>query len=197
MKRVLIAVACSVMALSAMAINTEVKHGDRIGVLMISQRNAPTTDVRIAEAVLNYLRDELQTRGFDAFRVPATVDTLRLDERPTANYYVEILESHADTSAVGGVGVSAGPVGGEIGMVVGHVAAVMRVYDAKTMSVVDEFDLSQKHKTVAPTGVGIRGFPIVAWIAVPIAQHTQIRAATHAVAREAADRIAAGAHGGQ
>ena len=195
MKQFLIAIATTAMAASAMAIHVDAKHGDRIGVLMVSQQAAPSTDIRIAESVLNYLRDELEVRGFDAFRLQTTYDELRRDDRPVASYYIEIVSSHAEATAQGGIGVATGPVATEIGMIVGRVAAEMRVYDGRTLELVDRIDLSQSHTTVAPTGIGIRGLPIFAWIAVPIAQRTQIRAATHAVARQAADRIASGVAG--
>jgi hypothetical protein len=195
MKRLLIAITCSALAASAMAINVDAKRGDRIGVLMVSAHNAPVTDVRIAESVLNYLRDELASRGFDAFRLEATYDTLRREDRPVANYYIEIVSGHAEANAQGGVGAAIGPVTTEIGVIVGRVAAEMRVYDGQTLDLIDRFDLSQSHTTVAPTGIGFRGLPIFAWIAVPIAQHSQIRAATHAVAKQAADRISSGIHG--
>lgn len=195
MKRLLIAIACTALAASAMAINVDAKHGDRVGVLMVSEHNVPVTDVRIAESVLNYLRDELAARGFDAFRVETTYDMLRREDRPVARYYVEIASSHGEATAQGGVGTAVGPVAAEVGIVVGRVAAEMRVYDGRTLDLIDSFDLAQSHMTVAPTGVGIRGLPIFAWIAVPIVQHTQIRAATHAVAKQAADRISSGIHG--
>lgn len=195
MKRLLIAIACTAFAASAMAINVGAKSGERIGVLMVSGQNVPVTDVRIAESVLNSLRDELVTRGFDAFRLEATYDTLRRDERPVANYYIEIASSHAEATGQGGVAAGMGAVAAEIGVVVGRVAAEMRVYDGRTLDLIDRFDLTQSHTTVAPTGIGIRGLPILAWIALPIAQHSQIRAATHAVARQAADRISSGIHG--
>jgi hypothetical protein len=195
MKRLLIGIACFALASFAMAIHVEAKHGDRIGVLMVSGQNVPVTDVRIAESVLNDLRDELKTRGFDAFRLQATYDGLRREERPVANYFVEIVSSHSEANMHGAIGAAMGPVATEVGLVVGHVAAEMRVYDGRTLEMLDRFDLDQSHTTVAPTGVGIRGFPIFAWIAVPLVQHSQIRAAEHAVARQAADRISSGIHG--
>jgi len=197
MKPLLIAIACTALAASAMAIHVEGKPGDRIGVLMVSQQAASATDIRIAESVLNYLRDELTARGFDAFRMQTTYDLLRRDDRPAAAYFIEIVSSHAEANMQGSVAAAMGPVATEFGMVVGRVAAEVRVYDGRTLEMVDHLDLSQSHTVVAPTGIGIRGFPIVGWIAVPIAQRTQIRAASHAVAREAADRIASGVHGGR
>lgn len=195
MKRLLMGFACLAMASSAMAIHVDAKHGDRIGVLMVAEHNAPVTDIRIAESVLNDLRDELATRGFDAFRIEATYDVLRREDRPVANYFVEIVSSHSEANVHGAIGAAMGPVATEVGMVVGHVAAEMRVYDGRTLELLDRFELDQSHTTVAPTGVGIRGLPIFAWIAVPFVQHSQIRAAEHAVARQAADRISSGVHG--
>jgi hypothetical protein len=196
MKRHLIPLAlCLAVSASAFAINVNVKRGDRIGVLTISERHGYDAERRLAEAVQNYLRQELSDRGFDAFRTGETHDELRRDDRANADYYVEIVSSHGDANLMGAVGVGGGPIGAEIGVVVAHVAAEMRLYDGRTLELIDRFDLQQRRTTVAPTGIGIGSRPFFGWIALPFVQRAQYRAAAHDVARDAAERIAAGTHG--
>jgi hypothetical protein len=194
MKPLVLAVFLAASA-SAFAINVNVKHGDRIGVLTISERHAYASEHRVAEALQNYLCDELSARGFDAFRAGETYDELRRDDRANADYYVEVVSSHGDANVMGAVGVGGGPIAAEMGVVVSHVATELRLYDGRTLELIDRYDLHQRRTSVAPTGVGIGGRSIIAWIALPIVQRAQYRAVAHDVARDAADRIAAGAHG--
>ncbi len=177
------------------AIDVNVKRGVSVGVLTISERHAYTSEHRIADALQNYLRDELGTRGFDAFRVAETYDELQRNDRANADYYVEVVSSHGDANVMGAVGVGGGPIAAEVGVVVSHVATELRLYDGRTLELIDRYDLHQRRTGIAPTGVGIGGRSIIAWIAVPIVQRAQYRAVVHDVARDAADRIAAGAHG--
>lgn len=196
MKRVLISVAlCLAVPASAFAIDVSLKRGARVGVLATSERHSYDTERRVADAVQNYLRDELTARGFDAFRAGGTYDELRRDDRANADYYVEIVSSHGDSNLMGAVGVGGGPIAAEIGVVVAHLAAEMRLYDGKTLELIDRFDLRERRTMVAPTGIGIERVPFVGWIALPLVQRAQYRAAAHDVARDAADRIAAGARG--
>ncbi|MGZ4777940.1 MAG: hypothetical protein ACXV5L_01995 [Thermoanaerobaculia bacterium] len=182
-------------SVSAFAIDVNVKRGDRIGVLAISERHVYTTEHRVADALQNYLRDELGTRGFDAFRVEETYDELRRNDRANADYYVEIVSSHGDANVMGAIGVGGGPIAAEVGVVVSHVATELRLYDGRTLELIDRYDLHQRRTNIAPTGIGVGGRSIIGWIALPIFQRAQYRAVTHDVARDAADRIAAGAHG--
>jgi hypothetical protein len=193
MKRALIAAALCLIAASAFAIDASVKRGDRVGVLTTSERHAYDTERRIADAVQNYLRSELNARGFDAFRASETYDQLQREDRANADYYVEIVSSNGDSNMVGGGAIGSGPVVAEIGVVVARVAAEMRLYDGKTLELIDRFDLQQRKTTIAPTGIGVGRMPFVGWIAVPLVQRAQYRAAARSVARDAADRIAAGA----
>ncbi|MGZ8851585.1 MAG: hypothetical protein ACXW3E_14830 [Thermoanaerobaculia bacterium] len=196
MKRVLVsACLCFAVAVSAFAIDVSVKLGDRIGVLTTSERHAYDTERRVEDAVQNSLREELNARGFDAFRAGLTYDELRRDDRANADFYVEIVSSHGDSNLMGGVAVGGGPVVAEIGVLVAKVAAEMRLYDGKTLELIDRFDLQQRRTTLAPTGIGIQRVPFVGWIAVPLVQRAQYRAAARGVARDAADRIAAGTRG--
>jgi hypothetical protein len=71
----------------------------------------------------------------------------------------------------------------------------MRLYDGRTLELIDRFDLRQRRTTLAPTGIGVGRMPFVGWIAVPLVQRAQYRAAAREVARDAADRIAAGTRG--
>ena len=181
-------------SVSAFAIDVNVKRGDRIGVLTISERHAYSSEHRVAEALQNYLREELSARGFDAFRVSDTYDELRRNDRANADYYVEVVSSHGDANVMGVVGVGGGPIAAEVGVVVSHLATELRLYDGRTLELIDRYDLHQQRTSVAPTGIGI-GREVFGWIALPFLQRAQYRVVAHDVARDAADRIAAGARG--
>jgi hypothetical protein len=196
MKRLLtLLVLCAAVSAPAFGIDVTSRRGDRIGVLTTSGRHAYVTERRVAEAVQNDLRDELRERGFDAFHTGETYDDLRRDDRANAGYYVEIVSTRGDAHTMGGIGVGGGTVGAEIGIVVAHVAAELRLYDGRTLELIDRYDLRHRRTTVAPTGIAIGTRPFFGWIALPFVQRAQYRAVARDVARDAAGRIAAGAHG--
>ena len=69
-------------------------------------------------------------------------------------------------------------------------AAEVRVYDGRTLNTIAQFDLHQHNTSVVPMGIGLGGRWTWAYFALPFMQYGQYRAAAHAVARQAAERIA-------
>jgi hypothetical protein len=164
--------------------------GDRIGVLQISDRYDYGPERTVARTVQSDLRNELLDRGFQAFDARATYDELRRFEQGNADYYVEIVSSHSQHNPVGGVGVDVGAVGATVSVVVSRVAAEVRLYDGRTLEMIERYDLRSQNTAVLPTAVGVGGRHIFAFFAIPFMQYAQYRAAAHAVARDAAIRIA-------
>lgn len=156
--------------------------GDRIGILSVSEEYPDGPEHSVATTLRNELRRELRARGFEAFNAN------RDDER--ADYFVEIVSSGASDHPVAGIGAGIGAVGVDVSVVVARVAAELRVYDGRTMEVIDRFDLRRKNTAVVPTGVGVGTRSVWAFIALPLVNHAQYRAAARAVARDAAERIA-------
>jgi len=75
-------------------------------------------------------------------------------------------------------------------LVLGEVAAEVRLYDGRTLNQIARYDLHKRNMAVVPMSIGIGGRSLSAWIALPFVQYGQYRAAAHEVARQAAERIA-------
>ena len=189
MKRAVLALLLVTAATSALAFDSA-KRGNRIGVLITSERYAQGPERAMAAEIGKYLRDELQKGGFDAFLMNVTYDQLSRNATEAADYYVEVTSSESSSGAKGGVGVDAGPVGVDISLVVAHVAAEVRLYDGRSLELIRRFELHQSKKGIAPTSIGIGGGNIFGWIAIPIADLVQFRRAAHAVAKDAATQVA-------
>ena len=189
MKRAVLALLLVAAATSAFAFDSA-KRGNRIGVLITSERYAQGPERAMAASIGKYLRDELQKGGFDAFLMNVTYDQLSRNATEVADFYVEVASSDASSGEAGGVGVGAGPVGVDISLVVAHVAAEVRLYDGRSLELIRRFDLHQSKKGLAPTSIGIGGGNLFGWIAIPIADLVQFRRAAHAVAKDAATQVA-------
>ena len=173
------------------AINTSVlRRGDRVGVLRMSERFDVASEETVARTIESDLPRVLRDRGFDAFDAHATYDDVRRGDGPGAAYYVEVVGARAGDREAVGVGVGAENVYASIGVVVSRVAAEVRLYDGKTLELVDRWDLSKKSTAVVPTSVGVGGRFVWAAIALPFVHYGQYRNAAHDVARQAAERIA-------
>lgn len=173
------------------AINTSTLHrGDRIGVLRMPEQFDAASERTIANVIEGDLPRVLRERGFDAFDARRTFEELRDGDAPPAAFYVEVVGARASGRDVGGIGVGLDNVGTTLGVVVSRVAAEVRLYDGKSLALVDRWDLSKKSTTVAPTSVGVGGRFVWASVALPFVHYGQYRSAAHDVAREAAERIA-------
>ena len=173
------------------AINTTVlRRGDRVGVLRMSERFDLASEETVARTIESDLPRVLRDRGFDAFDAHATYDDVRRGDGPGAAYYVEVVGARAGDREAVGVGVGAENVYASIGVIVSRVAAEVRLYDGKTLELVDRWDLAKKSTAVVPTSVGIGGRFVWAAIALPFVHYGQYRNAAHDVARQAAERIA-------
>jgi len=179
------------VATPLLAINTSIlRRGDRVGVLRMSERFDVASEETVARTIENDLPRALRDRGFDAFDAHATYDDVRRGDGPGAAYYVEVVGARAGDREAVGVGVGAENVYASIGVVVSRVAAEVRLYDGKTLELVDRWDLSKKSTAVVPTSIGVGGRFVWAAIALPFVHYGQYRSAAHDVARQAAERIA-------
>jgi hypothetical protein len=179
------------VATPVFAINTSIlRRGDRVGVLRMSERFDVASEETVARTIESDLPRALRDRGFDAFDAHATYDDVRRGDGAGAAYYVEVVGARAGDREAVGVGVGAENVYASIGVVVSRVAAEVRLYDGKTLELVDRWDLSKKSTAVVPTSVGIGGRFVWAAIALPFVHYGQYRSAAHDVARQAAERIA-------
>jgi hypothetical protein len=188
MKR-LVLFLCFAMTIPAFALTQPPRPGDRIGVLRMSDRYTHGAEQTVAKTVQTDLRRQLQVLGFDAFDTRLTYEELMRQDAPPAEFYVEIVSSHALNHPVAGAGVGAGAVSVDVGVVVAQVAAEVRVYDGR-MNRISQFDLHKNNTAFVPMGIGLGGRWTWAYFALPFIQYGQYRAAAHDVARQAAERIA-------
>ena len=173
------------------AINTASLHrGDRIGVLRMSERFEVQSERAIASTIEGDLPRLLHERGFDAFDARGTFEDMRRGDVPAAAYYVEVVGARAGGREAGAIGVGTDNVGATLGLIVSRVAAEVRLYDGKSLALVDRWDLTKKSTSVAPTSIGIGGRFVWAALAIPFVHYGQYRSAAHDVAREAVERIA-------
>ena len=186
MKRALLAALLVLVAFPALAFRPTLRRGDRVAVLR------PQVDhgEHVARAVSHYLQRELRKQGLDAFDARMTFNDLREVEKNDADYYIEVVASDGDAAPMGGVGVSNRHVGVDVGVVVSHVAARLRLYDGETLELIDELDLRRSSSAVMPTAIGIGGDHLGIWIPLPFVYQARYRAAARAVARQAAAEIA-------
>ena len=190
MKR-LLPLALLLLTTPLLAINTAgvLRRGDRIGVLRMSER-FDGSEQTVANAIENVLPRALHDRGFDAFDAQRTFDDVRNGDAPPAAFYVEVVGAHARQREAAGIDISGDTVGTTLGLIVSHVAAEVRLYDGRTLELVDRWELSKKSATVTPTSFGIGGRYVWGAIALPILHYGQYRSAARDVAQQAAARIA-------
>ena len=185
MKRILLAVLITLVAIPAFAFKTTLRRGDRVAVL----HPADGYGQDIALAVTRNLARELRERGVDANDVRYTYDELRNDDSVSADYFIEVVRGDADAAPRGGIGVGDYSVGVDISVVVAHVAARLNLYDGRTLELIDSYDFQRRATSVMPTGIGVGRRNLGLWVALPFVQMARYRAAARAVATEAADVI--------
>ena len=169
---------------------TPLLRGNRIGVLRMTQPYEHGPERVVARTIGNDLTIELSSRGFKAFQASVTFDDAQRGGAPAADYYVEIVSSDAYGHQVGAVAAGVGPVVVDVGVVVSRVAAELRLYDGRTLELLERYDLRQSTSGILPTGVGLGTRSFFGFFMLPFVQYGQYRSAAHQVAREAADRIA-------
>lgn len=189
MKQLMFLVAFA-MTVPTFGLTVTPRPGDRVGVLRISGHFDDRAERTVANTVQNYLCGELQDLGFDAFDARETYDELLRNGPSGADYYVEVVSGYASGRPVGVVGAAVGDLALELGVVVSRVAAQVRLYDGRTLNEVETYDLQRDSTAVVPTAVGIGGRSIWAAIMLPFVQYGQYRSAAHAMAHQAALRIA-------
>jgi hypothetical protein len=167
-----------------------------------ANRHAPSSAMRIAilredadtspnermvhEKVVRYLTNELKSHGLDAYETEWTYDDAADVENVDVDYYVDVISAGADTDAAGGVEIGGRDGEVTIGVIVSHVAAELRVYDAHTMELVASETIRKRNSAIRPTSIGVGGSDIFAWIAIPFFERAQFRSAAKAAAKEAA-----------
>src|SRR5512140_228048 len=181
---------------SALAIQTGPVHGDSIGVLDTPQRVSYGVDGSVRNVMTTYLKDELQRSGFSTHLVHRTIDQIRRSE-VSDDYLVEVAYGDANGGPVAAVGtggiVGNSGVGAEVAVIAGSVVAEIRLYDARTLELVDSFALRSTVVSPALTGVSLGGYYGYISFGIPYFRNEPFRRAARDVARQAAGRISGAA----
>jgi hypothetical protein len=184
MKRLIVALCLLLPAGAALAFDPA-PATLRIGILRAPDRPAGEFAHRILREAL---RDELKSRGVDAFVVEADLEQLRDDEARDADFYVDLLGG-TDVREHGGVGVSGRHADVSLGVVSSRMDADLFVYDGHSLELIAEETLSKKNTALLPTGVGVGGRSLFAWVALPFVERAQARSVGRAVGRQMADVV--------
>ena len=180
MRRTIFATALLV-ATAASAIKLDTRP-IRIALLEPSGRYADRRDAQASDLIHERVRDELIARGYDVF--------ITGDDRPRADYYVDLLGPGGGGHPVADIGLPLGRSAGvDFAVIVSHVAASVNLYDGRTHELLQTLDLHKKSTTVAPTAIGFGGRPFWAVVAVPFVEWAQYRSGIRAVAHDAARQI--------
>src|SRR5437867_512685 len=187
--RRLIPILAFAMTIPAFGLTRSPQPGDRIGILRMSDRYGYGAEDTVANIIQKDLRRELRALGFDAFDARVTYDDV-FRRGPDADFYVEVVSSHAANREVGGIGTGAGPIAVEVAIVVARGAAELRLYDGRPLDGIQRYDLQKNNTAVVPTAIGVGGRSVWAAIMLPFVEYGQYRAAAREVAHQAAARIA-------
>ncbi|HEX2836296.1 MAG TPA: hypothetical protein VHW00_25050 [Thermoanaerobaculia bacterium] len=161
----------------------------RIAILRSEPAMTPAEEL-VQEKVVRYLTGELKKRGIDAYETAWTYDDDASAENVDVDYYVELAAARANADAHGGVSIGGRDGEVSLGVVVSHVAAELRLYDAHTMDVLATETIAKRSSAVRPTSIGFGGGDVFAWIALPFFERQQYRSAAKAAAKDAAVLIA-------
>jgi len=189
MKRALVTSLLLVVAVPAIAFKTTVRRGDRVAILRTQIRDDYRGEERVANTVGLYLKRELRQRGMDAFDAGITLDDLLREGKTDADYYIEVVAGDADSSPLGGLGIGNRNVGVDVAVVTARVAATLRLYDGRTLELIDTLDLSRNSSAVMPTAIGVGRDHFSLWFAIPFMEGSRYRAAARAIAQDAAAQI--------
>lgn len=182
MKRALFACLLVVVAVPAMAFKTTVRRGDRVAILRSSGHPVEKT-------IGGYLKRELRQLGMDAFDARMRLEDLRAGDSPDTDFYVEVFGNDSAYTA-GAVGVGTRSIGVDVGVVVSEVAATVRVYDGRTLELLNTFEVRRNASSVMPTAIGVHRDYFSLWLPLRFVGNARYRAAARAVAQDAAAQIA-------
>jgi hypothetical protein len=196
MKRFLFALALFLVATApAAAVDLRPMRGDRFAVLAVPAEGSERLG-EVSELVARAIRKELERKGFQTVVLPRSVDQMVADgiaDAVDAAWVVEITYSDGDARSWGGIGTGGEigdvDVGGEISVVTAALHAELRFYDARTLELIDTYELDSRATSPTISGIGLGGRHSWLWVSLPWMQRHPYSRAAGALAREAVSRI--------
>jgi hypothetical protein len=203
MKRFIVAALLFLIAASPLAaVDLRPVAGDRIAVLAVPQDDGRRMHEDLSELIARVTARRLEKEGFSTVVLPRSVDQLVEDglrEAVGAVWIIEIAWSDGRARTWGG-GAAAGEVGneavgGDVAIVTAWLRADVNFYDARSLEMLDRFQLDSRATTPTLQGLGAGGRWSWLWVALPWGQRLPYSRAAGALAIQIHERIASrGAH---
>ena len=189
MKRLVLFLALMAFATAAVAFDPTPGRGNRIAILTTVAAEDDVETLRVAALMRGYLAKQLKRQGFDAFDARATFEEIERNQIASADYYVEFMRAETNSDPYGG-GVVAGRHGGvDLALVVSHIAAGLRIYDGRTLEIIDDVDVYARNRAVVPTAIGLGQRGLGVWVGLPVGL-MRSRSVAKEAARDASESIA-------
>lgn len=196
MKRFAFAVILFLVASSPLAaVDFGMVAGDRIAVLVVQEDGARLTHDDLGELIGRVTARRLEKEGFATVLLPRSADELVADglkDAVGAAWILEIAWSDGRARTWGGIAGGTEGVGAEVGVVTAHLAAEIRLYDARTLEMVDRFEVDSRATTPALTGIGVGGRWSWLWASLPWGNRQVYGRAAGALAVQIYERVAPG-----
>lgn len=189
MKRLALFLLVVTHAAGAAAFNPNPAPGNRIGILNTAVVEEDLVTLRVASLMRGHLARELRKAGFETFETRATLDEIAESDRTEADYYVEFVHGDSSESHDGGFGIAGRRGGIDLGIGGASISARLRLYDGRTLELIDELYAAASDRAVVPTSIGIGSRRGGIWVGLPI-RLMRSRAVARQAAREAAEEIA-------
>ncbi len=194
MKRFAFAVFLFLIAASPLAaVDLGLVRGDKIAVLAVPEDEGRRMHDDLSELIGRVTARRLEKEGFKTVVLPRSVDQLvedGLKDAVGAAWIVEIAWSDGRARSWGGIAGGTEGVGAEVGMVTAQLAAEIRFYDARTLEMVDRFEVDSRATSPALTGIGVGGRWSWLWASLPWGNRQAYGRAAGALAIQIYERIA-------
>ena len=187
MRRLLIAAALILTALPAIAFNPRPAGPIRVGILRSASESEETVQYA-SSLVRNYLRRELENRKFEVIEFEGTRGDLVDAPQVEADFFVEV-EGWGEAVPYGGVGLNGRYAGTSVAISAVRIGTTLNVYDGRTLTAIETFDLQEKSTTVTPSTIGLGSYGLNVW-AGAAATPWAMRSTAKKVARRAAESVA-------
>lgn len=192
MRRLMLAFGSIILAANVLAV-TPAKSGDRVGILVTTDRHQGRIEQSISDSIPRALLEELRRAGLDARLLTRTIEEMTPGDNPY-ELLVEVIFQDAESGYGGGISVG-GPVGSvgvgvEAAIAYALVDARVLLYDGQTLEMMRSFDLQVKRSLPALSGLGVGGSNGFLFVHLPFFRNVQSGRVARAVARGAAAQIA-------
>lgn len=198
MKRLAFAVILFLVAASPLAaVDLGPVAGDRIAILAVPRDDGRRMNDDLSDLIARVTARRLEKEGFATVVLPRSVDEFVEDglrEAVDATWIVEIewSDGRAHTWGAGGAAgeVGGGVVGGDVAIVTAWLSADVNFYDARSLEMLDRFQLDSRATTPTLNGLGVGGRWSWLWVALPWGQRLPYSRAAGALAIQIHERIA-------